>query len=33
MKYSYKTLKQILPFLMSEKQVADDIIMHIAEVE
>ncbi len=33
MKYSYKTLKQILPFLTSEKQVADDIIMHIAEVE
>ncbi len=33
MKYSYNTLKQILPFLTSEKQVADDIIMHIAEVE
>ena len=33
MKYSYNTLKQILPFLTSEKCVADDIIMHIAEVE
>ncbi len=33
MKYSYKTLKQILPFLTSEEQVANDIIMHIAEVE
>nr|MDD3719719.1 phenylalanine--tRNA ligase subunit beta [Candidatus Gracilibacteria bacterium] len=33
MKYSYKVLKSYLPFLESGKQVADDIIMHTAEVE
>lgn len=33
MKYSYKVLKNYLPFLESAKQVADNIIMHTAEVE
>lgn len=33
MKYSYKTLKTILPFLKSPEELAQDITMHIAEVE
>jgi hypothetical protein len=33
MKYSYKILKQYLPFLESPKQCANDIVMHTAEVE
>lgn len=33
MKYSYKILKQYLPFLDSAEKAANDIIMHTAEVE
>ncbi|MDD3303034.1 MAG: phenylalanine--tRNA ligase subunit beta, partial [Candidatus Gracilibacteria bacterium] len=33
MKYSYQTLKKIIPFVESPEQIAQDIIMHVAEVE
>jgi hypothetical protein len=33
MKVSYKVLKKYIPYLESAQKVADDLIMHTAEVE
>jgi hypothetical protein len=33
MKVSYKILKKYIPYLESAQKVADDLIMHTAEVE
>ncbi len=33
MKYSYKTIKTLVPFVESVEKLAEDIIMHTAEVE